>query len=189
MEFREDLKKSLKVLKAGGLILYPTDTIWGLGCDATNSSAVRKIFSIKSREENKSLIILVSDISMLERYVKVVPETAYDLISVSDSPLTIVYSKGKNLAEGVCNSDGSAGIRICNDPFCNELIRQFRKPLVSSSANVSGQAAPENFISIDELIIRSVDYVVEYRREDKHLYKASPVIKVEDNGIIKVLRK
>jgi L-threonylcarbamoyladenylate synthase len=189
MDFGEDLKRSLKVLKDGGIILYPTDTIWGIGCDATNSQAVKRIFRIKSRDERKSLIILVSDLSMLERYVKEVPETASRLISISDSPLTIIYSDGINLAEEVYSSEGSVGIRICNETFCRELIRQFRKPLVSTSANITGQPPPSNFREIDEKIIKSVDYVVIHRQKERGLSLASPVIKVENNGIIKILRK
>ena len=189
MDFGEDLKRSLKVLKEGGIILYPTDTIWGLGCDATNSSAVQKIFRIKSRAESKSLITLVSDSSMLERYVKEIPETASRLISISLSPVTIIYSEGTNLAEGICSEDGSVGIRICNDTFCHELIRQFGKPLVSTSANISGEPTPLNFREIDEKIIKSIDYTVEYRQKDRHTLSPSPIIRIETNGIIKILRK
>ncbi|MCX6302573.1 MAG: L-threonylcarbamoyladenylate synthase [Bacteroidia bacterium] len=189
MDFQEDLKNSLRILREGGTILYPTDTLWGLGCDATNSSAVQKIFSIKSRDESKSLIILVNGLSMLERCVKDVPEIVYNLTSVSDSPLTIIYPEGRNLAEGVCAEDGSVGIRICNDEFCVELIERFRKPVVSTSANMAGKKSPSSFREIDEYIIRSADYTVKYRREDQQKYSASPVIKVEKNGVFKILRK
>ena len=139
MTFEEDQKNSLRVLKQGGIILYPTDTVWGIGCDATNNTAVEKIFRIKTRETSKSLIILVDGIGMLERYVKTIPQTASELTSVSDSPLTIIYPDGKNLAAGICSEDGSVGIRICNEPFCNELITRFRRPVVSTSANISGK--------------------------------------------------
>ena len=189
MDFEEDLRRSLRILKEGGIILYPTDTIWGLGCDATSTSAVQKIFRIKSRTESKSLIILVNGSSMLERYVKEVPESAYKLISVADSPLTIIYPEGRNLAEGICSEDGSVGIRICNDEFCRELIGRFRKPLVSTSANKTGKPDPFNFGEIDENIIKSVDYTVEYRRKDRRVFSASPVIKVEKTGAFKILRK
>ncbi len=189
MNFEEDLKKSLKVLKEGGIILYPTDTLWGLGCDATRSEAVQKIFRIKSRIESKSLIILVNGLSMLERYVKDVPEIVYKLSSVSDSPLTIIFPEGRNLAEGVCSEDGSVGIRICNDEFCSRLIDRFRKPVVSTSANIAGKPSPSNFSEIDENIITSVDFTVKYRQDDKRKYSASPVIKVERNGVFKILRK
>lgn len=189
MDFTDDLKGALKVLREGGIILYPTDTIWGLGCDATNSSAVAKIFKIKSRPETVSLIILVDGLSMLERYVKQVPDIAYQLTSASDSPLTIIYPEGKNLAEGICAGDGTVAIRICNYDFCNELISRFRKPVVSTSANKTGELSPSNFREIKEYIINSADYTVRYRQDDKLKYSASPVIKVERNGVFKILRK
>jgi L-threonylcarbamoyladenylate synthase len=189
MQFEEDLRQCLRVLKECGVILYPTDTLWGLGCDATNSSAVEKIFRIKSRDESKSLIILVNGLQMLERYVGEVPEIVYQLTSVSDSPITIIYPRGKNLAEGICADDGTVGIRICHDDFCNELIYRFRKPLVSTSANMAGKQSPSNFRKIDEYIIRSADYTVKYRQEDQQKYSASPVVKIEKNGVFKILRK
>jgi L-threonylcarbamoyladenylate synthase len=188
-EFEEDIKKSIAVLREGGVILYPTDTVWGLGCDATNSEAVDKIYGIKSRPGSKSLIILVNSVGMLERYVKDIPPTAMDLINVSDSPLTIIYPKGRNLAEGVCSDDGSVGIRICNEPFCNELISRFRKPLVSTSANKSGHPAPGSFDEIEEEIISSVDYCVVYRQYDRQRHAPSPVISIDKNGVLRILRK
>jgi L-threonylcarbamoyladenylate synthase len=189
MNFEEDIKDSLITLKNGGIILYPTDTIWGLGCDATNPIAVEKIFKIKARNENKSLLILVSDEQMLERYVKDVPEIVYELATVSDTPLTIIYPAGKNLAPGVCNVDGSVGIRICNDDFCRELITRFRKPIVSTSANFSGKQSPSNFSEIELSVLKIVDYIVKYRQNDHRIQSASPVIKVEINGEIKIIRK
>lgn len=189
MSFEEDIKNSLITLRNGGIILYPTDTIWGIGCDATNTQAVEKIFRIKSRNENKSLLILVNGDSMLDRYVSEIPEIVYELTSVSDSPLTIIYPKGKNLADGVCAEDGSVGIRICNDEFCSELIGRFRKPIVSTSANFSGKPSPENFGQIEKSVIDAVDYVVKYRQDDRQKQSASPVIKVELNGTIKIIRK
>ncbi|HPT20456.1 MAG TPA: L-threonylcarbamoyladenylate synthase [Bacteroidales bacterium] len=189
MTFEEDIKNSLTALKNGGIILYPTDTIWGLGCDATNPSAVEKIFKIKSRSENKSLIILVDGEQMLERYVKDIPEIAYELTGVSDDPLTIIYSKGKNLAPGVCSEDGSIGIRICHDEFCSELITRFRKPIVSTSANYSGEPSPSHFGEVDDSIVSSVDYVVKHRQDDRKKHSASPVIKVEQDGSIRIIRK
>lgn len=188
MVFNEDIKDSLITLRKGGIILYPTDTIWGLGCDATNPSAVEKIFRIKSRSDSKSLIILVDGESMLERYTETIPEIVYELTGVSDSPLTIIYPKGKNLATGVCSGDGSVGIRICHDEFCRELICRFRKPIVSTSANFSENTSPENFDKIDKSIIDAVDYVVKYRQDDRRRHSASPVIKVEQNGTIKIIR-
>ena len=136
---KEDLKQALDTLKAGGVILYPTDTIWGLGCDATNPEAVEKIYAIKGRDKGKSLIVLLENDYQLEGYVQEVPEVAYQLIEVADKPLTIIYSQAKNLAANVVAEDGSIGIRIVKHPFCEELIKRFRKPIVSTSANISGK--------------------------------------------------
>lgn len=188
MQFEEDLKNSLKTLREGGVILYPTDTIWGLGCDATNQAAVERIFSIKQRSDSKSLIVLVDGVAMLERYVDVVPEIVYELLDISDTPLTVVYPGGKNLAPAVIGSDGSVGIRVCHDPFCNELIKRLRKPLVSTSANLSGEPSPAVFSDVDTRITGSVDYAVHYRRDDKSRHSPSPIIKVDQNGVIKIIR-
>jgi L-threonylcarbamoyladenylate synthase len=187
--FSEDIKNCLSVLKNGGIILYPTDTIWGLGCDATNESAVQKIFTIKGRDESKSLLVLVNGIGMLERYVYEIPGTAGELISVSDGPLTIIYPRGRNLAEGVCAADGSAGIRICNEEFSNELITRFRKPIVSTSANFSNKPSPSFFGEIDQELLTKVDYVVRYRQNDRQKNVPSPVIRVEKDGSFKIIRK
>jgi L-threonylcarbamoyladenylate synthase len=186
--FEGDLNEALTVLKNGGVIVYPTDTIWGLGCDATNPSAVEKIFSIKSRSGSKSLLILVDSEAMLGRYVKEIPEVVYELTAVSDKPMTIIYPSGKNLAPGICNEDGSVGIRICSDEFCCELIRRFRKPLVSTSANLSGKPSPAFFSEIEKSIIEAADYTIKYRRDDRSSAGASSVIKVELNGTIKIIR-
>ena len=186
--FEEDLRECLSVLKNGGVILYPTDTIWGLGCDATNRAAVEKIFSIKSRDETKSLLILVDSESMLGGYVKEIPEIAYELTEVSDKPMTIIYPSGKNLSPGVCSEDGSVGIRICSDEFCCELIKRFRKPIVSTSANISGKPSPSVFSEIEKTVIDSVDYAVMHRRNDRGSSNASSVIKIELNGTIKIIR-
>lgn len=186
---REDINDSLTALHGGGIILYPTDTIWGLGCDPTNGDALKKIFRIKLRDPSKSLIILVDSMAMVERYVSQVPEIAYELTDVTDSPITIIYPNGKNLAPGVCSDDGSVAIRICNDQFCNELITRFRKPLVSTSANFSGKPAPANFSEIDKELFSSVDFVVKYRQNDRESKIASPVIKINTNGTIEIIRK
>lgn len=188
MDFKEDLNNALKVLYEGGVILYPTDTIWGLGCDATSREAVENIFRIKKRSEGQSLIILVNSLTMLERYVSQVPETAYNIIEVTDKPITLIYPAGKNLAPGVCAEDGSIGIRVCSEAFCNELIGRFRKPVVSTSANISNKPSPSNFSEIDDSIIRSADYVVKYRQEDTAKYPPSSIIRLENNGTIKIIR-
>jgi L-threonylcarbamoyladenylate synthase len=189
MIFEEDIKESLNTLRQGGIILYPTDTIWGLGCDPTNEAAVNKIFKLKSRGENKSLIILVDGMNMIERYVKDIPEIVYELAEVSDTPLTIIYPKGKNLSQGVCNEDDSVAIRICHDEFCRELISRFRKPIVSTSANYSGGHSPGNFSEIEKTLIEKVDFVVKYRQNDRSKSLASPVIKVNLDGTLKIIRK
>ena len=189
MVFDAEINNVIKILREGGVILYPTDTIWGLGCDATNDEAVKKIFRIKSRADSKSLIILVDSDTMLGRYVKEVPDIAYELIDVSDKPLTIIYPGAKNLAASIPAEDGSVGIRICNDDFCNELIRRFRKPVVSTSANISGESSPSFFKEINGKIIQAVDYVVDYKKEDRQRNFPSPVIKIEVNGTIQIIRK
>lgn len=189
MVFDGEINNAIRILREGGVILYPTDTIWGLGCDATNDEAVKKIFRIKSRADSKSLIILVDSDNMLGRYIKEVPEIAYELIDVSDKPITIIYPGAKNLAASIPAEDGTVGIRICNDEFCNELIRRFRKPIVSTSANISGEPSPSSYKEIRGTIIQAVDYVVDYKREDRQKNLPSPIIKVELNGTIKIIRK
>jgi L-threonylcarbamoyladenylate synthase len=189
MNFDEDIRQCIKVLREGGVILYPTDTIWGLGCDATNQAAVEKIYMIKERHESKSLIILVNCDTMLERYIREMPSAAAQILEVTDTPVTIIYPFCRNLAPAVIAEDGSAGIRIPDDDFCSELITRFRKPVVSTSANKSGTSTPSFFDEISEDIISSADYVVRYRQEDRQKRSASPVIKVEVNGVIKIIRK
>jgi L-threonylcarbamoyladenylate synthase len=188
MIFQEDIKKCLNTLRQGGVILYPTDTVWGLGCDPTNEPAVNRIFDLKSRDEHKSLIILADGLAMIERYVAEIPEIVPELTGVSDNPLTIIYPMGKNLAKGVCSNDGSIAIRICHDDFCSELINRFRKPIVSTSANPSGTRTPANFSEIDKVITEKADYVVRYRQDDRQINSVSPVIKVNADGSIKIIR-
>jgi len=187
-DFDEDIRNALKVLRSGGVILYPTDTIWGLGCDATNADAVRKIYTIKQRDDLKSLIILVNSVTMLTRYVDSPPEVALEMAELSMSPLTIVYDRGRSLAEGVAATDGSVGARVCDDPFCDDLITALRKPIVSTSANVSGAAAPSVFDEISEEIKAAADYICLWRQDDRSRAQASSVIRVSGNGIVKILR-
>lgn len=188
MTFEEDIKESLNTLRQGGIILYPTDTIWGLGCDPTNEAAVNRIFKIKSRADNKSLIILVDSLPMIDRYVTDIPEIVYELAEVSEAPLTIIYPKGKNLAPGVCSADGSVAIRVCRDEFCRELINRFRKPIVSTSANLSGSDSPGNFSEVEKSLADNVDFIVKYRQNDRSKGLASQVIKVNSDGTIKIIR-
>jgi L-threonylcarbamoyladenylate synthase len=185
----DDLDRALKTLREGGIILYPTDTIWGLGCDATSKEAVEKIFRIKNRRESKSLIILVNGFTMLERYVKKIPEAAAAILDVANTPITIIYTEGKNLAPGVCSEDGSVAVRICTDSFCSELIGRFRKPVISTSANISESPSPSVFSEIAQKIILSADYVVRYRQEDTNKKTPSSIIRVDNNGAIKIIRE
>jgi L-threonylcarbamoyladenylate synthase len=187
-EFGTDVAEALKVLRSGGVILYPTDTVWGLGCDATNADAVRRIYEIKQRSENKSLIILVNSVPMLERYVDNPPEVALQMAELSEKPMTIVYDRGRSLAGGVASGDGSVGVRVCNDPFCDALLTGLRKPLVSTSANISGSIAPAIFDEISEEVKEAVDYVCLWRQDDRSRSQPSSVIKVSGNGIVKILR-
>ena len=185
---QEDLLKSLEVLRKGGVILYPTDTIWGIGCDATNEQAVQRIFRIKKREDSKSMLILLDSPGRLNGYVTV-PEVAWELIEVTTSPLTIIYPGAKNLAKGLIAEDGSTGIRITSDEFCIELIKRFGKPIVSTSANISGTQSPVIFDEIHDEIISMADYVVKWRQDDSVKRQPSAVIKIEVNGVFKIIRK
>lgn len=186
---KEDIKNAIKTMKNGGIILYPTDTIWGLGCDATNEEAVKKIFEIKKREDSKSMLVLTDSAGKVERLVGDVPNIVWDLVEVSDKPLTIIYPGGKNMAKNLIAQDGSVGIRITNETFSKELCAQFRLPIVSTSANISGEPSPSNFSEISEEIIKSVDYVVQYRQNDKTKAKPSSIIKVNSDGSIKIIRE
>lgn len=186
---KEEIKKIVKVLNAGGLILYPTDTIWGIGCDATNETAVQRIFDLKRRADSKSMLLLTDDIAKVERIVDEVPDIAYQLVEVSDKPLTIVYPKGKNVAVNLLAEDGSIGIRVTKELFSKTLCEVFRRPIVSTSANISGVTAPTSFSEISDEIISGVDYVVEYGRNLPCAAKASSIIKLEVDGTIKIIRE
>lgn len=185
-----DLDEAIDTLKAGGVILYPTDTVWGLGCDATNADAVKKIYDIKKRSDSKSLISLVADADMLGRYVKVIPETAINLIEVNDKPMTIIYPGAMGLASNVIAEDGTAGIRIpSGSEFCTALIRRFRKAIVSTSANISGQPAPAFFEDIPAEIMDAVDWVADPCLEEGATGEASQIIKVGLRGEVEIIRE
>lgn len=186
---REDMNKALETLKNGGLILYPTDTIWGIGCDATNPEAVEKVFALKGRDPQKSMIVLLHNDNQLASYVNDIPEVAYELIEYSEKPLTIVYSNAKNLAPNVLAADGSVGIRVVRHPFCEQLLQRFRKPIVSTSANISGEASPANFEQISESIKTGVDYVVQYDQTRPGKGQSSTVMKLGPSGQIEFLRR
>jgi L-threonylcarbamoyladenylate synthase len=186
---KEDINSALETLRSGGLILYPTDTIWGIGCDATNPDAVEKIFALKGRDKGKSMIILLGNDNQLSSYVREVPEVAYELIEATDKPLTIIYSNAKNLAENVVADDGSIGIRIVNPPFCEQLLQRFRKPIVSTSANISGDPSARNFSEISEEIINGVDYVVKFGQQELANGTASTIMKLDPSGKFEFIRK
>ncbi len=182
------MEKIIEILKSGGTILYPTDTIWGIGCDATNIEAINKIFDIKKREKSKSLIILVESEKRLQDLVDV-PEMAWEIIDLSEKPVTIVYENPRNLPKEILADDGSIGIRLVKDDFCKKLISKLNKPLVSTSANFSGDKSPMKFSDITPEMIDLVDFAVEENREKVSQYSGSSVIKVWNDGRIKVLRE
>ena len=186
---KKEIDKCLEVLTGGGIILYPTDTIWGIGCDATNDSAVKKIFELKERPEAKSMIILLDTTVRLPGYIREVPQQAYELMELSEQPLTVILDGAKNLAPNVIAPDGSIGVRIVMDDFCRNLISRLRKPLVSTSANISGEKAPSSFSEISEKIKSGVDYIVNHRQDEKVTAKPSAILKLGTGGEIKFIRK
>lgn len=176
-------------MNEGGVILYPTDTIWGIGCDATNEEAVRRVYQIKQRSDSKAMLVLVDSPVKVDFYVQDVPEVAWDLIEVADKPLTIIYSGARNLASNLIAEDGSVGIRVTNEEFSKRLCQQFRKAIVSTSANISGQPSPSNYSEITEELKSMVDYVVGYRQEEIGHPKPSSIIKLDKGGVIKIIRE
>ena len=184
----EDLKKACDVLRKGGLILYPTDTIWGIGCDATNEEAVQRVYTLKQRADNKAMLLLLGNEARLESYVQEVPEIAWSLIEVADRPLTLIYPGARNLAPNLIAEDGSVGIRITREEFSRRLCEQFRRPVVSTSANISGQPAPHTFQEIAEEIKQGVDYIVQYRQDDLSAAQPSSIIKLGAGGLFQIIR-
>lgn len=176
-------------MREGGVILYPTDTIWGIGCDATNEDAVRRVYEIKQRQDSKAMLVLVDSSVKVDFYVQDVPEVAWDLIDLADKPLTIIYSGARNLAANLLAEDGSVGIRVTNEDFSKRLCQQFRKAVVSTSANISGQPSPKNFSEISEEVKSAVDYIVGYRQEEMSNPKPSSIIKLDKGGVIKIIRE
>jgi L-threonylcarbamoyladenylate synthase len=186
---QEDIKKALEVLRAGGVILYPTDTVWGLGCDATNEEAVKRIFEIKKRVDAKAMLVLVDSEAKLQAYVDEIPDMAWDLIELTTKPLTIIYPDAKNLAANLIAEDKSIGIRVTNEEFSKTLCARFRKPIVSTSANVSGEPTPGIFHEISDKIIHAVDYVVNYRQDSTEGAKPSSIIKLGKGNLIQIIRE
>ncbi len=176
-------------MREGGVILYPTDTVWGIGCDATNEDAVRRVYEIKQRQDSKAMLVLVDSSVKVDFYVRDVPEVAWDLIDLADKPLTIIYSGARNLAANLLAEDGSVGIRVTNEEFSKRLCQQFRKAIVSTSANISGQPSPKNFGEISEEVKSVVDYIVGYRQEEMSNPKPSSIIKLGKGGVIKIIRE
>ena len=188
MNFESDILNCLKVLRAGGVILYPTDTIWGLGCDATNENAVGKIYELKERPAEKSMIVLMADERQLLQHVANPDLAVFDWLKKNPGPTTVIYDGAIGLAENLVADDGSVGIRICSDSFCKQLIKRFGKPIVSTSANISGQSSPGNFVDISNEIKTSVDYVVQYRQQDNSITKPSSIIKWKSDGSVEIIR-
>ncbi|MDR1698723.1 MAG: threonylcarbamoyl-AMP synthase [Prevotellaceae bacterium] len=186
---KEDLKKAVEVLRNGGVILYPTDTVWGLGCDATNAGAVKRIYGIKRRADSKSMLVLTDSIAKVQAYTEDAPDVVFDLLEVADTPLTIIYPKARNLAENLVAEDGSIGIRITNETFSKTLCEMFRKPVVSTSANISGESAPRCFAEISDEIRQAVDYVVKFRQDDRTKSRPSSIIQIGKGGQVKIIRK
>lgn len=176
-------------MREGGVILYPTDTIWGIGCDATNEDAVRRVYEIKQRQDSKAMLVLVDSSVKVDFYVRDVPEVAWDLIDLADKPLTIIYSGARNLAANLLAEDGSVGIRVTNEDFSKRLCQQFRKAIVSTSANISGQPSPKNFSEISEEVKSAVDYIVGYLARKREYLKPSSIIKLDKGGVIKIIRE
>lgn len=184
----EDIKKCLEVLAAGGLILYPTDTIWGIGCDATNSEAVKKVYELKRRADNKAMLVLLDSEQHLDHYVVDVPEMAYELMDVAVKPLTIIYDGGYNLAPNLLGENDSVGIRVSREEFSQRLCSRFHKPIVSTSANISGEKSPSTFAQVSPAIRQGVDYVVRYRQDENAAHTASNIIKLSSDGTFRIIR-
>jgi len=189
MTLQEDIKQAIDVMRKGGVILYPTDTIWGIGCDATNEEAVKKVYQIKQRDDSKALICLVDSDARLQRYVRNVPDVAWQLIDCIDKPTTLILDNAVNLAPNLIAEDGSIGIRITKEAFSHELCFRFQKAIVSTSANISGEPAAQNYRDIDPRIIEQVDYVCWSRRQEHLPHKPSSIIKLSQDGVVEVIRK
>ena len=201
---KEDLEAALEVLRNGGIIVYPTDTVWGIGCDATNADAVRRIYALKQREDSKSMLVLLDSVAKLDYYVDV-PEAAEMLLGVqtpsgrnrvqtdsdddASKPMTIIYPNARNLAKNLIAEDGSVGIRISREPFSQALCRQLRAPIVSTSANISGKPSAKFFAEIDQELLDGADYVCRFRREDDTPHEPSTIIKVNSDGTFKIIRE
>lgn len=188
MTVDDEILNAMLILKSGGTILYPTDTVWGIGCDATNVEAVEKVFKLKQRSDSKSLICLVNSVRMLEQFIDEVPEAAYGILECADQPTTIIYDKPIRVANNLIADDDSLAIRVVKHDFCEKLIHKLRRPIVSTSANISGQNTPKSFDEIDPLILEGVDYVVNLPLAKKAA-KPSTIIKLKNDGQVRIIRK
>lgn len=188
MKTEDDIKKAVEVMKKGGVILYPTDTVWGIGCDATNADAVAKVYAIKHRDDSKALICLVDSDARIQRYVRNVPEVAWDLLELAEKPTTVILDNAVNLAPNLIAEDGSIAMRITKESFSKELCYRFQKPIVSTSANISGEPAAQNYCDISEELINAVDYVCWSRRQEHKPHTPSSIIKLSENGEVKIIR-
>jgi L-threonylcarbamoyladenylate synthase len=186
---REEIRKACEVLQKGGVILYPTDTVWGIGCDATNEEAVKRVYEIKRRADSKAMLVLVDSDVKVDFYVKDVPEVAWDLIQYATKPLTVIYDDARNLAPNLIGEDGSVGIRVTSEEFSKQLCFRFRKAIVSTSANISGEPSPASFSEIQDEIKQAVDYIVEYRQDEPAGAKPSSILKLGRGGLIKIIRE
>lgn len=184
----QEVSKALSILKKGGLILYPTDTVWGIGCDATNYDAVEKIYQLKKRHETKSMICIVSDFKMLNQYIENIPEVAFDIIKYASKPTTVIYDKPLRVAENLVPEDNTLAIRVIRKGFSNKLLKRFKKPIVSTSANISNEPTPNSFKQISSEILKGVDYVVNLPNECKNA-KPSSIIKLSNDGIVNIIRE
>lgn len=189
MNRQDDIKKAVEVMKNGGVILYPTDTVWGIGCDATNAEAVAKVYKIKQRDDSKALICLVDSDARLQRYVRNAPEVAWNVMELATKPTTVIFDEAVNLAPNLIAEDGSIAMRITNEEFSKELCYRYQKPIVSTSANISGQPAAQNYCDISEELLNAVDYVCFSRRQEHKPHTPSSIIKIKNNGEIDIIRK
>ncbi len=184
----EEVHKAFEIIKEGGIILYPTDTVWGIGCDATNAEAVQKIYALKQREESKSMIVLMNNDRMLYNVFKEIPEVAWQIMDLSEKPTTLILDNPRNVAPNIIAEDKTLGIRLVKEPFCFKLMERMKKPLVSTSANISGQTTPKSFKEIDPKIVKGVDYVVQLNL-DKVCGSPSTIIKLTNDSQVKIIRK
>lgn len=184
-----DLKEALRIVQQGGVILYPTDTVWGIGCDATNEQAVKRVYQIKQRIDSKSMLVLIDNPVRLTGYIDEIPDMAWTLIDITDKPLTIIYPGAKNLAPSLIAEDGSVGIRVTSELFSSHLCARLNRPLVSTSANLSGASTPSTYAEISDEIKQSVDYIVHYRRDDVHKARPSSIIKLGKGNLVEIIRE